>query len=266
YTVADCITDWHRTHDAIDYYMADFDSPEIQLREVALNSDEHFGSVHYPQRGLLNTYSAGNPYTINIFLHENGHMAGMLADEYVTDEDEVYTGGEPSNVNITTVLNPLKWEDWVGYDQPYSYSDNSLIGAYEGAKYVGKGIYRPSEQCMMNRYTNPFCAVCREKIILDMYREIRPVDSLHIDFPEVSLQLIDPDLFNVIWYVEEVQLASGILSFDLDTFGLEQGKHTLRAVVSDKILEHSNTGSYFDWVRRDTLLLKQEISRDIVVE
>ena len=266
YTVGDCITDWQRTHDAIDYYMTDFESPEIHFREVALNSDEHFGSVHYPQRGILNTYSAGNTYTINIFIHENGHIAGMLADEYVNDDNAVYTGGEPSNVNITTVLNPLKWEDWIGYDQPYSFTGNSLIGAYEGAKYVGKGIYRPSEQCMMNRYTNPFCAVCREKIILDIYRKIRPVDSLHIDIPEVSLQLIDPDLFNVIWYVDDVQVASGILSLDLDTLGLEQGEHSLRVVVSDKILEYSNTGTYFDWVRRDTQLLKQEITKDFNIE
>ena len=38
YTVGDCITDWTRTHDAIDYYMATVGSPKLKFREVALNT------------------------------------------------------------------------------------------------------------------------------------------------------------------------------------------------------------------------------------
>lgn len=259
----DCITDWNRTHDAIDYYMADFGNPEITLREVALNSTEHFGSVHYPVRGLLNTYSAGNLNTINIFLHENGHMGSSLADEYVTDPDGIYTGGEPSNVNITTVLNPLKWEEWVGYDQPYSLSGSSPIGVFEGAQFVGKGIYRASEQCMMNRYTNPFCAICREKIILDFYRKVRPVDTVLINIPEMSLELVDPDLYDVSWYIDNERVATDVLSVDISTLGLSSGEHSVKIVVTDKILKYSYTGTYFDWVRRDTQLLRQEIFKQL---
>ncbi len=255
----DCFTDWSRTHDAIDNYMADFGNPDITFREVALNSIEHFGSVHYPARGLLNTYSAGHGNTVNIFIHENGHIAGKLADEYVNDAEATYSGSEPAAVNVTTVLNPLKWECWVGYDMPYTINGSPTIGAYEGAKYVGKGIYRPAEQCMMNRYTNPFCAVCREKIILDFYRKARPVDTVLVSLPEISVELVDPDLFNVRWYVDDDEVASSGLFIDLSTLGLSSGVHTVRILVSDKILEFSYTGAYFDWVRRDTNLLKQEI-------
>lgn len=259
----DCITDWERTHDAIDFYMAQFDNPHITYREIALNSNQHFGSVHYPARGLLNTYSAGNKNVVNIFLHENGHMGGRLADEYVNDANETYTGNEPSNVNITKTLNPLKWDIWVGYDQPYALTDNTVIGTFEGAKYVGKGIYRPAEQCMMNGYVNPFCAICREKIIHEFYKEVRPIDTLIVEMPLAKLELVDPDLFHIRWYINDEILQDTLSALDLSNIELPAGEHTLKVVVSDMILDYSETGSYYDWVRRDTMLLTQEIERVI---
>jgi hypothetical protein len=261
YTVGDCVTDWKRTHDAIDHYMNQFGNPDLHFREVALNSSEYFGSVHYPSRGLLNTYSAGSSSTVNIFIHENGHIAGRLADEYVNEVNETYSGNEPSNVNVTTILDPLKWEVWKGYIQPYAYSANKEIGAFEGAKYVGQGIYRPAEQCMMNRFTNPFCAVCREKIILDFYREVRPVDTLLLDFPLATLELVDPGLFEVDWYIDEIHVENSVLTLYLNDYVTEAGEHELKVIVADKILRYSNTGDSFDWVRRDTSLLRQEIVR-----
>lgn len=79
----DCQTDWERTHDAIDYYMQAFGNPEIHLRHIGLNSTLRIGGAHYPPRGWLNIYSTGNDRTTNVFLHETGHIAGFLADEYV---------------------------------------------------------------------------------------------------------------------------------------------------------------------------------------
>lgn len=88
----DCVTDWERTHDAIDYYMKEVGNPEINLRMVGLNSKEHLGGAHCPGRGWLNIYSTGHEKTTKFFLHETGHIAGFLADEYVTDQNATYSG------------------------------------------------------------------------------------------------------------------------------------------------------------------------------
>ena len=46
------------------------------------------------------------------------------------------------------------------------------VGAFEGAGYEAKGLYRPEIDCIMFTRDNvPFCAVCRRAVaqILDLY-------------------------------------------------------------------------------------------------
>ena len=46
------------------------------------------------------------------------------------------------------------------------------VGAFEGANYEGRGLYRPQADCIMfTRDQVPFCAVCRRAIetIIDLY-------------------------------------------------------------------------------------------------
>ena len=46
------------------------------------------------------------------------------------------------------------------------------IGAFEGASYEAKGLYRPSVDCIMfSRNKVGFCAVCRRAIerVIDLY-------------------------------------------------------------------------------------------------
>lgn len=257
----DCQTDWTRTHDAIDHYMKEIGNPEVNLRMVALHSSQHLGGAHYPERGFLNIYSTDHSKSVNIFLHETGHIAGALADEYVTNREGSYSGSEPSQANVTTVLNPLKWQHWVGFEQPYTLNGSPVIGTFEGAMYVGKGIYRASEQCMMNGYVNPFCAICREKLILDFYRKVRPVDQVTVSMPTITVDLVDPELFHVSWFVNDIEVDNSSLTLDMSTLGLESGNHTVNIKVADKILDYSHTGEEFDWVRKDTNLLIQEITR-----
>lgn len=261
----DCQTDWKRTHDAIDYYMKEVDNPEINLRMIALHSNQHIGGAHYPGRGWLNIYSTGHERTVNIFLHETGHIAGFLADEYVTDQNATYSGNEPAQANVTTILNPLKWNQWVGFDQPYTINGSPTIGTYEGAMQKGKGIFRASEQCMMNGYVNSFCAICREKLIHDFYRHVRPVDKVTVSMPIITVELIDPDLFHITWFVNETEVATSTLTLDLSTLDLATGTHNIRIKVADKILDYSNTGENYDWVRNDTTLLQQEINKKVTL-
>lgn len=261
----DCQTDWKRTHDAIDYYMKEFGNPETNLNNVGINTNQFMGGTHYPGRGWLNIYSTGHEQAVNIFIHEFGHLAGFLADEYVNDKDATYSGNEPNQANVTTILNPLKWQHWVGFDQPYTITNSPTIGTFEGALYVGNGVYRASDQCMMNAFTNPFCAICREKLILELYREVRPVDNVTVSMPVITVDLIDPDLFHITWFVNETEVATSTLTLDLSTLDLATGTHNVRIKVTDKILDYSNTGEYYDWVRDETSLLKQEINKQVTL-
>lgn len=261
----DCQTDWQRTHDAIDHYMQEFGNPETHLNQIGINTTQFMGGAHYPQRGWINIYSTGHEQTVNIFIHETGHIAGFLADEYVTDHNATHSGNEPAQANVTTILDPLKWDHWVGFDQPYATTGSLTIGTFEGAMYVGNGAYRASEQCMMNAFTNPFCAICREKLILDIYREVRPIDNVSISMPTITVELIDPDLFHISWFVNGTEVDESALTLDLSTLGLEEGQHDIRIKVTDKILDYSNTGENYDWVRDHTDLLQQEINEQVTL-
>jgi hypothetical protein len=43
---------------------------------------------------------------------------------------------------------------------------NNIVGAFEGAGYASKGIYRPMLDCIMfSKGKKPFCKVCEEAII-----------------------------------------------------------------------------------------------------
>lgn len=115
----------------------------------------------------------------------------------------------------------------------------------------------------MNTFINPFCAICREKLILDFYRKVRPIDRVTISMPTITVDLIDPDLFHISWFVNGTEVATSTLTLDLSTLNLEEGPHNVRIKVKDKILDYSFTGDYYDWVRKDTMLLQQEIEKQV---
>lgn len=157
-----------------------------------------------------NTYGGGaiyNCYAVSslsnkaevVLTHELGHSIGGLADEYV-DPNLSYGDmhsliEEPIEPNITTLVDfANKWASMVNSDTPIPTPDpsasnrtenvdrstiipittldsaNLLLGAYEGAGYHAKGIYRPLPHCMMRDYA-PFCPVCSKRLeaIFDRY-------------------------------------------------------------------------------------------------
>ena len=159
FAAEDCIVDFKLAIDAIDYYMSKIGNPEIRLKEVALNSIlPNGGNTHFPSSGgSFVTYPAWASWSGTIFIHENGHSFGDLADEYVLDANATYTDNgkefwevyRENLANVTRTVNPLKWAQWVGYTQPHQGDKSSTIGTYEGGLYVGHGIWRPSFDCMM---------------------------------------------------------------------------------------------------------------------
>ena len=150
---------------------------------VLVNSTVYGGSG-----GAVATFSMA-PSALEIGLHEMGHTAFGLADEYEyyagcgvdTDRDH-YPGSEPSKPNITkdSDRNTIKWKDLIQSGTPMPTTANAdctkcdpqanpvaadTVGAFEGAGYYHCGLYRPQFDCRMRALNHDYCAVCRERII-----------------------------------------------------------------------------------------------------
>lgn len=140
---------------------------------ILVNTDKYGGGAIY------NFYSvsvSGNLKSPKVFIHEFGHAFAGLADEYGYEDsfENMYAKGvEPWEANITTLVDfDKKWKDMVKSKTPIPTKDTGKykdeLGAFEGAGYVKKGVYRPRTDCMMRSFNgDKFCEVC-SKAIVDM--------------------------------------------------------------------------------------------------
>ena len=144
-----------------------------------------------------------DPQSIEIGIHEMGHAAFGLADEYTTasptDGGASYSGAEPVEPNVTTVTdaNSIKWKALLtpGIAMPTSKNQNCAVsdpspspapagsvGAFEGARYFNCGIFRPEYDCQMRTLGKPFCHVCSDEIL----NTLQPYASAPNDPPQIS--------------------------------------------------------------------------------
>jgi hypothetical protein len=134
---------------------------------ILVNSNTYGGGAVYNDYSM---FTSGNEYAELTMVHEFGHLFGGLADEYTSEDDaneSMYDLTiEPYDPNITTLVNfESKWKNLVDADTPIPTPNSKeyygKIGAFEGAGYATKGIYRPAYDCMMRSYdTKKFCTVC----------------------------------------------------------------------------------------------------------
>jgi hypothetical protein len=158
--------------------------PAAHVIMVIVNSAQYGGSG-----GDVATFSSA-PGAYEIALHEMGHTAFGLADEYESyagcasgeTGHDVYTGAEPAEPNVTRNTNraTIKWRSVLTSTTdalPTTANANcaqcdaqpnprapDYVGAYEGARYMHCGCYRPSYDCRMRTLGMPFCAACRKAI------------------------------------------------------------------------------------------------------
>jgi hypothetical protein len=139
----------------------------------------------YGGGGIFNLYSAAcsnNEFDAYVFTHEFGHAFAGLGDEYYSSQvayNDLYPKGmEPWEPNITALLDTarVKWGDLILAGTHLPTPDDSahagLVGAFEGAGYSAKGLYRPCRDCIMfSKKVGPFCPVCRRAIerMIDYY-------------------------------------------------------------------------------------------------
>ena len=138
----------------------------------------------YGGGGIYNYYnlcSADNEYSEQVFTHEFGHAFAALADEYeygYESAEQLYDMSvEPWQVNITNLVDfESKWKDMVDENTPIptpaTKENRNKVGAFEGAGYVKKKIYRPVYDCKMrSNRNNKFCPVCLKTLseMLEFY-------------------------------------------------------------------------------------------------
>jgi IgA peptidase M64/peptidase M64-like protein len=144
--------------------------------EVLLNETKYGGGGIFNQQS---TVAAANESAAYVFIHELAHNFAGLGDEYVgsvTYETGAPVKAEPWEPNITALLDPsaLKWRDLVepGTPLPTPPSYAGKVGAFEGAGYEARGLYRPEATCIMSaRKVVAFCRVCQRAIsrIIDLH-------------------------------------------------------------------------------------------------
>ena len=199
---------------------------------VVLNTNLYMGSGAATHA----VWSGGDEMAVELALHEAAHSFHGLADEY--DHGSCYLSAEPTEQNITKDPSGHKWQHWHGYAQQPGLGP---IGAYEGAAYCRTGVYRPSLTSKMKDLHAPFDAVSREKIILDLYKIVKPIDSwtdntgqLH-NPTNLQVKVVDPMIIDVEWFLngELVPISTGE-QLDIAALNLPNGTHRIRVRAYDE--------------------------------
>jgi IgA Peptidase M64 len=260
-----CTVRWSKALDAFDAALRGSDVGHIDWRWITLNFQQGCGVTHYPARGNLSIYCPYQDESPDIALHEGGHGFDLLADTYWTI-DQDFTGPEPSNVNLTKDPTGAKWKRWLGYEDPTL----GVVGAFEGGGQYTRGLYRPSLNQKMGSKVRchppgpPYCphdAVSREKIILDIYKIVRPLDgwskndSVLVNPDKLTVDVVDCDVVKVDWYMDDTLVAADF-GEEFGLGGLARGRHTVEARA------HDDT----EWVRLARTNMEQKVTWQVDIQ
>ena len=224
------------------------DAPGFDQIMVVVNDVKYGGSG-----GSLAVTSIA-PAAGDIAIHEIGHSLVGLADEYV-DEAFTFPACDPTNdctePNVTLFFerSTLKWGLWVEDTTPLPTPNEpeffDVVGAFEGARYLATGVYRPESNCMMRALGLTLCRVCSEAGVLTTYDFVSPIDQAlpagpvamnagdSVDFTIVGPRPM-PQTLSFSWLIDGVPFAvndTGVLTLTPSDFGL--GSHTLTVVIHD---------------------------------
>jgi len=123
---------------------------------------------------------AGRPDK-NTVLHEFGHSFASLADEYSSDVG--YTGNPSDSANLATTNDP-KSVPWRHFLDSKVY--RKVIGIHRGGGGRATGTWKPTVRGCLMVGSGDYCPVCREQMILTLYRYVDPIDAFT---PSVEAEL-----------------------------------------------------------------------------
>jgi hypothetical protein len=182
-------------------------SAQVPLRHQVLcivNSAKYGGS------GGALAVTSTHPSAAEIAIHELGHSAFGLADEYGGDGTGT-PAGEPAEPNVTRVTDRAtnKWRTLVAAGTPMPSRCNTAcsgsgcvppasppppgaVGTYEGGIYSDCATYRPLPDCYMRTLGSPFCPVC-VRTIRAVLRPFRPPIAADdcLGYDSAALRIVD---------------------------------------------------------------------------
>ena len=211
---------------------------------VLVNDDQYGGSG-----GSVIAVST-NSSSIEIALHEAGHVIGKLADEYETEYPGYPAGDYEPNVTYQDTRDKVPWKDWIDPDVPVPTFDDddfkNSLGLFEGARYCSNDIFRPKHECKMRMLNKPFCEICTEALLMNIYNFVNPIENFSpveaeteltsntaVTFQADTIKL-NGSSYDFLWEVDDEILADeSKTSFALFPSFVKQGKHTVKIWISD---------------------------------
>ncbi|MFO1078801.1 MAG: M64 family metallopeptidase [Planctomycetota bacterium] len=104
-------------------------------------------------------------------VHEWGHAFGGLSDEYSTFTGHRGSPRDTINVSTTDDETKVPWRHFVAAKYPG-------VGAYRGADGRIKGAWKPTSGGCIMESGGQWCPVCRERMVLQIYRRVDPIEDV----------------------------------------------------------------------------------------
>lgn len=202
--------------------------PNFDILYVLVNTTEYGGT------GGGFCTSTMHPTAAEIAVHEIGHTFGHLADEYWAGD--IFANEKP-NMTQETNTSLVKWKNWISTGgvgiYPYGTSGNSATW------------FRPHQNCKMQFLGVPFCGVCKETLIDEIYNVVTPVDDYA---PRVSPKVLYngnplnfnvkinkpvPNTVNIKWKLNNTFLPATDTFVNITGAQLQKGDNDLIAYITD---------------------------------
>lgn len=225
------------------------DVPEVNFVMVLVNDPKYGGS------GGAICAASSNEQSFEILAHEIGHSLASLADEYSYDGGiapcDAQNDCNEANVTMRNQRDQIKWKDWIDaatpVPTPAMQQYASVIGLFDGARYVSTGVYRPALNCKMRDLGTDYCSVCTEQFVrsiwtsenIQMVEAAMPAqpsvqsdncDDLHFS---VTTPTITPSTYHYVWSVDGQMQAETTSAIALSPATLMQGQHQVSVAIAD---------------------------------
>lgn len=235
---------------------------------VMVNDEQYGGSG-----GEVVTFSSGSN-TIELALHELGHVIADLADEYTTPYDGYRPGDSEPNVTFKTERDEIPWNMWIkpGTNIPTYLAQSKFIGLFKGARYLSEGIYRPRHTCKMRTLGADFCEICKEAQVLSIYQYLKTISGTLENFLYISggqetfstNVTGEANRYKITWLLDGELLPESSESIQIDTSTLPNDKdHILKAVVEDSTNMVRTNRDRLVFEKEWTLIYKESTTNQI---
>jgi len=165
-------------------------------------------AIAFVKNGNLGTGGGGvasvggrSPKTM---IHEWGHAFASLMDEYSSNTG--HRGQVENGPNVARTEDPdqVPWKHWLERRV-------SGVGIYQGAAGRPQGAWKPTNNCIMDVGVD-FCPICREAIVLEIYRLVDPIEGCRPAPHDASSDPITIDMTRSVRELEPVEFQVEILT------------------------------------------------------